>query len=89
VVLENATSVSGAVAENYCGINVEVTTCDAVVDMIASKNCVIDADCGSGKGGLCKENVSTGDYRCTIPCSKAEQCADGDTCDLPDFPYCH
>jgi hypothetical protein len=87
----DAASVSGASSETYCGINAEVTTCDAVVDMIASKTCVIDTDCGSEKGGLCKQ-VGPGTnppFICTIPCSKAEQCADGDTCDLPLSPYCH
>ena len=88
----DATSLSG-VADTYCGINQTATTCEAVVDMIASKSCTVDSNCGNGQGGLCKNFslTSTPDLRCTIPCDSAAQClgsAPGNTC-TSTVPYCH
>ena len=90
----NSVSVSGAAATDYCGINQTATTCEAVVDMIASKSCTVDSSCGNGQGGLCKNFAVSGaptDLRCTIPCDSAAQClgsAPGNTC-TSTVPYCH
>jgi hypothetical protein len=89
-VLYNAASLSGAAPEAYCGINQEATTCEAVLDLIASKACTQNTDCGSSApnpaasgiaaggapstGGLCKTAAATGDLRCTIPCDSSIQC---------------
>jgi hypothetical protein len=80
-------STSAAPSENYCGINQTSTTCEAVVDMIASKTCSVDTDCGNGQGGLCK-TVGTNPNRCTIPCSESTECTGIRTC-TGAVPYCH
>jgi hypothetical protein len=86
----NATSQSGANAEDYCGPNQVATTCEAVLDLIASKSCQSDGDCGHGQGGVCK-TVGVLSNRCTIPCDSVAQClasAPGNAC-ATDIPYCH
>ena len=87
-----STSLSGAVSDAYCGINDAVTTCEAVLDLIGSKSCQSDADCGKGQGGLCK-NVGLNPSRCTIPCNGSSEClappTAGSTCSPPTTPYCH
>ncbi|HEY5958036.1 MAG TPA: hypothetical protein VIV60_15845, partial [Polyangiaceae bacterium] len=97
-VLFTATSLSGAAPEAYCGVNQDATTCEAVLDLIASKTCAADPDCGgtlassTQGGGLCKMAAATGDLRCTIPCDSSVQClasAPGNICEAPDVPYCH
>ena len=55
----------------------QLQTCEAVVDMIASKSCTVDSSCGNGQGGLCKNFAVSGaptDLRCTIPCVAASEC---------------
>jgi len=74
----------------YCGINQEATTCEAVSDLIASKACELDSNCGNNQGGLCK-NFSltpTPDLRCTIPCSETSECTGVRIC-TTSAPYCH
>lgn len=69
-----APSISGARNENYCGINMETTTCEAVTDAIASKSCEADKDCGVGKGdGACRR-VGSLDNKCTYSCGISAQC---------------
>ena len=87
----SAASLSGAPAEDYCGINEAATTCEAVLDLIASKACAADNSCGGGAGGICK-TVGVDANRCTIPCDSAAQClasAPGNLCTPPTTPYCH
>jgi len=88
-----ATSLSGAGSEPYCGINQNATTCEAVLDLINTKTCSADTDCGGGQGGLCKAiSVIAPANRCTIPCDSAAQClasAPGNSCTLPSTPWCH
>jgi len=74
-VLLNSVSLSGAIAEDYCGISQLTTTCEAVIDMKTSKLCNGDPlNCGIGFDALCKPSLSTGEYVCTIPCGSADQC---------------
>jgi len=94
----SSASLSGAPAENYCGIDQVTTTCEAVVDMVAGESCSSAEDCGcerdgdgacigTGQGGLC-ETVGGLANTCTIPCAVAGQCPTVLTCDDMD-PYCH
>jgi hypothetical protein len=85
----SATSVSG-VAGVFCGINQTATTCEAVLDMGASRSCTADASCGTGVGGLCKDFdlSSASDLRCTIPCGSNDQCTSGKTCSSLTAGYC-
>ena len=85
-----ATSLSGAASEAYCGINQNATTCEAVLDLIHSKACTADTDCGGSQGGLCKAiSVVPPANRCTIPCGSSDQCTDGKSCSPPTTPWCH
>jgi hypothetical protein len=84
----SAQSLSGAAAESYCGINQSATTCEAVIDMIASKTCSVDTDCGNEQGGLCK-TVGTKPNRCTIPCSVTDDCPSSINLCTGAVPYCH
>jgi hypothetical protein len=83
-----AGSLSGAVSEAYCGINQAVTTCEAVLDLVASKICIAGSDCGGGQGGLCKAiSIVAPANRCTIPCGSDANClssAPGSTCSQSD-----
>jgi hypothetical protein len=88
----NSGSMSGATAEAYCGINQNATTCEAVLDLVASKICTADLDCGLGQGGLCK-TVGLSTNHCSIPCISGAECltfpAPGSTCNTNVTPsYC-
>ncbi len=87
-VVFSTTSASGAATAQYCGVNQSTTTCEAVLDLQASKPCSVDAECGNGQGGLCKTIVGVG-LRCTIPCDISSQCPSSLTCTPPTTPYCH
>jgi hypothetical protein len=95
-----ATSLSGASAENYCGLNEAVTRCEAVLDMVAGASCSdgLDSSCGchrdgggactdTGEGGLCR-TVGGVDDTCTVACGSSNDCVSGKVCTLDD-PYCH
>ena len=80
-VLMKAVSLSGAAEEDYCGVSQATTTCEAVLDMKASKACNDDNfQCGIGYDALCKQALSTGAYTCTIPCSESIQCTELRSC---------
>jgi len=89
---DSIASVSGAAAETYCGVNQSATTCEAVLDLIASAPCSTDNNCGQGSGGLCK-TVGGTPNRCTIPCIVTAECvaspAPGSVCSPPTTPWCH
>jgi hypothetical protein len=76
------TSLSGATAAKYCGINESVTTCEAVRALVTNQSCSgADTDCP--EGGLCRK-VGTLSNRCTYQCSLAVHCpadAPANTCD--------
>ncbi len=75
-------SLSGAAATQYCGVNEELTTCEAAWDLINNKPCEGDEDC-STLGGLCRDVGNLG-QRCTYECTFAAQCLppgeEGSTC---------
>lgn len=89
----SAASLSGAIAENYCGINQAATTCEAILDLFASKTCGADTECGGGNGGLCKAiSIVLPANRCTIPCISTAEClqspAPGSTCSNTTAGWC-
>jgi hypothetical protein len=87
----NASSLSGASTDDYCGINQTATTCEAILDLFGSKVCTLEGDCGSGQGGLCKNLAAASappDLRCTIPCGSDAQCPSGFTCSGATGGYC-
>jgi hypothetical protein len=80
-------SLSGAAAEVYCGINEDVTTCEAVLDLIDDSICTFDTDCGVAglDDGLC-ESVNFIANRCSYACSLGSACPSGAAC--PSMTYC-
>ena len=38
-------SLSGAAAVQYCGVNEQLTTCEAVYALVNNETCEIDSDC--------------------------------------------
>jgi|GEM_PF-1999348 len=80
-------SVSGAASEEYCGINQVNTTCEAIIDLRNSKDCVEDSDCGAqGLDDAVCGTTLAGDV-CTITCELNSQCSSVQTCDMAEN-YC-
>ncbi len=96
-----STSVSGAVAEVYCGVSEGLTSCEAVLDLANSaRSCASGEDeaCGCARdargectnepsGGLCRA-VGLTENRCTYPCGSPSQCPLGYDC-TTEKPWCH
>jgi hypothetical protein len=79
------TSLSGAAADDYCGINEDLATCQAVRALLADTPCNpvnADQDCPQ-PAGLCRELPGVLN-RCTYLCSDVVECksppAPGSTC---------
>jgi hypothetical protein len=74
-------STSGVAAEPYCGVEETVTTCEAVLALVADTACTTAADCGAGSldDGRCV-TVSGVMNRCTYSCGGAVQCPLGFMC---------
>ncbi len=68
-------SLSGAPATMYCGINEDLTTCEATLDLLDDQSCVTAEECGAPDldDGLC-EVVSLSAGKCTYACDSAAQC---------------
>lgn len=77
-------SVSGALGEEYCGLNEVNTTCEAITDLRAGKACAGDSECGDPTldDALCKTILGTD--TCTISCGADNQCTAGQTCDMTE-----
>jgi hypothetical protein len=69
-------SLSGAAAAVYCGVNEELTSCEAVLALVQNVPCDDDFDCVA-PGGICRQVGDVG-LRCTYECSGATQCIDPD-----------
>ncbi|MDD9937344.1 MAG: hypothetical protein OXT09_27285, partial [Myxococcales bacterium] len=67
-------SVSGADAEEYCGINEADVSCEAVRALVAGDSCPggVDQEC-AGDGGLCR-TVNLGANLCTYACGSTLEC---------------
>jgi hypothetical protein len=83
VTLSDRTSLSGPESRSdYCGIEEALTTCDAVIALIADDRCPGGADEECATGGVCRD-VGSLPNRCTYLCGLAAQCpedAPADTC---------
>ena len=76
-------SLSGAAPAIYCGVNEDLTSCEAVRVLVNNEPCEDDFDC-TAPGGICRQVGDVG-LRCTYECSGATQCIDpgvviGSTC---------
>lgn len=81
-------SISGAASEEYCGINQEKTTCQALQDLQqGDKACLMDAECGAPglDDAICGTTIAG--KVCTITCGNNSQCTDGQTCGATE-KYC-
>jgi len=84
-------SISEAPAVDYCGIEEDLATCEAVLALVGNWRCTgTDGMCSALLGGMevavpgavCRQ-VGLGADRCTYPCDAAPQCPSGqpqDTC---------
>lgn len=82
-------SLSGASEDAYCGVNQDLTTCEAVNAGSAANPCEEDDECGADSldDGLCRTIGVV--KRCTYECSLPEECPSGRTCNAtPDPDYC-
>jgi hypothetical protein len=86
--IEDVVSTSGAPADDYCGIDQQVTTCEAVRAISSACPSGSNDDCGAEgiDDGLCR-TVGSLSNRCTIPCSFGSQCPNLMTCGA--LEYCH
>jgi hypothetical protein len=88
----SVTSASGAATENYCGIDQDNTTCEAVLDLEDSRTCenLTDSGCGcprdangvcmgAGQGGLCRD-FAVLQAQCTYQCGVTNDCPSGKQC---------
>ena len=95
-----APSLSGADPETYCGIDTATTRCEAVLDLVNSRECMsgMDSSCGClrdqdgnctevGQGGLCR-TVGVNANQCTYPCGVINHCPTGTTCAGTGATFC-
>lgn len=71
--LPDRRSRSGAEPSTYCGINEDLTTCEAVLVAMESTACDSADPDACPEGGLCAR-VSSGDLQCTYACSQGSEC---------------
>jgi hypothetical protein len=79
-------SLSGAAAAAYCGINEAVTSCAAIQALRADRDCTVASDCEAA-GARC-ESVAFGTTKtCTYACSSDRDCPSDVPCGLQSM-YC-
>jgi hypothetical protein len=96
----SAKSLSGVAAENYCGIDQQNVTCEAVIDLEDSRTCMTQPDSacgclrdaenkcvGAGQGGLCRD-FAVLQGQCTYQCGTANHCPEGLSCTGSPTKYC-
>lgn len=85
-------SLSGAASEQYCGVDEDVTSCEAVLQLIDDVTCSggTDEECGlAGEADARCETVLGLTNRCTYSCSADAKCPSGFTCGGPSGDeYC-
>lgn len=85
---EERASLSGEAPEQYCGIREDLTTCEAVRDLVDGSSCEMDSDCGAAgeTDGRCETVNLTAD-RCTYDCGGTDECRSGTVCGASGM-YC-
>ena len=68
-------SLSGGAAALYCGVKEDLTSCEAVWDLVNNETCEDDSDC-TAPGGICRQ-VGVVGRRCTYECGFANECLPG------------
>lgn len=75
-VLSDRVTVSGRESADYCGLNEELTTCEAIAALQEGIACETDADCP--RAGVCRMVGELGSS-CTYECASSEECPDSST----------
>ncbi len=85
---EERASLSGAAPQAYCGIREDLTTCEAVLDLVDNAACTVASDCGVAgvDDGRC-EIVNGLVDRCTYGCDTASECPGSMACGGAEM-YC-
>jgi len=79
VPLRGRESLSGPPTANYCGINEEMVTCDAVYALLNNVECPSGNDSACPEGGLCRDFADgLAEDRCTYACDLPAQCPSGE-----------
>jgi hypothetical protein len=76
--LPNRESLSGAKAQDYCGLYEKLTSCPAVLAFQGEMPCPNGRDDECPEGGLCREFKVEGnktEYRCTYACDSDADCS--------------
>jgi hypothetical protein len=79
VVIEDRESISGADSDDYCGVDENQVTCEAVLALQRDDDCTMDGACGDPgsetptRGAICR-NVGGAEGKCTYACGTAAQC---------------
>lgn len=84
VVIPNLTSLSGAQAASYCGIDQMRTTCEAVHEGL-KQGCsqATDPQCGAPDlpdDAVCLPTTDANAFMCTYRCTRDDQCPEGAAC---------
>ncbi len=74
------TSLSGAAAEDYCGIDELKATCEAISGLLADAECSDGTDAACGRDGSICRSVNGLAHRCTYACDAAAQCPSAFSC---------
>ncbi len=78
---EERASLSGEAPAQYCGIREDLTTCEAVRDLVDGASCSMNSDCGAAdlSDARC-ETVNGVADRCTYDCGGTDECRSGTMC---------
>jgi hypothetical protein len=71
---------SGAPAEDYCGIDEQKTTCEAITGLLMDVECADGSDASCGRDGSACRTVNGLAQRCTYACDAAAQCPPAFAC---------
>src|SRR5690606_2089746 len=82
IAIDNRRTLSGIAGSVYCGINEAITTCEAVLSLLAGSTCPNGDECPVG--GECKKVGLLTPNQCTYKCLDATTCKEsplaGSTC---------
>ena len=89
--LKGRDSLSGAAAQDYCGVNESLVTCEAVRALLDDTQCPGGMDSECPESGLCKDIGGVATNRCTYRCVGVTDCKEagaGSTCGITPNNFC-
>jgi len=89
-VLSDRVSMSGVEAAAYCGVDEDLTTCDAVHAQLKEDPCTAGSDDDCPVGGICRYTQDNGKWadRCTYACTSDSECRNSQGWTLNCGGYC-